>query len=152
MARNINTIPPKHMPGKGVVDVVRKQPFLVKAAQLDAGDFTGYGTTQMLNVPANTMVTDIFLNISEAFTASVTMTVGDGADADRFMDSTAIAPQTVGWKSMKQDAQPGSGGYIYTSADTIDLTLAGATPSAGTMDVYFSCVLNVDEIGLSLGQ
>ena len=66
------------------------------------------------------------------------------------MDSAAIAPQAAGMPSMKQDNQPGSGGvYMYSAKDTIDLTVAGATPAAGTIDVWVEVLFNADELGFS---
>jgi len=152
MVRNITVKFPKHAPGKGVAKAARRQAVWMKAAQLDASDFSGYGTTQLVNMPADTMVTEILVNISEAFTASVTLTIGDGADVDRFLDSASIAPQTAGFKSSKQDGQPASGGHIYATADSIDLVVAGATPSAGTIDVWFSYISDVSELDLNTGQ
>lgn len=98
----------------------------------------GVGTTAMFSLPANAVVLDIQVLITTAFTGSVTCTVGDGSDADRFLDSASFAPQTTGGKTMKQDAQPGSGGHKYTAADTVDITIAGATPAAGAAEIYLT--------------
>jgi len=150
--RTVERRPPKQAPGKEIAAAIRRSPVWFKAEQLNAGDFSGFATKELFRVPANTFVTDIIVNISQAFTASVTITIGDGSDVDRFFDSATIAPQTAAWKSMKQDTQPGSGGYIYTSGDTIDLVLAGATPTAGTIDVWLAYILDADELGLGTGQ
>jgi len=127
---------PSHSSGHGVATILNTAVIGVKADQLDAGDFAGYGVTQLFTAPAQCFVFEVTAYINEAFTGSVTLTIGDGGVADRFLDSASVAPGTVGYKSSRQDANEGAGGHVYTSGDTIDLTLAGATPSAGTIDVY----------------
>ena len=133
---------PSHAPGHGVAQILNTAIIGVKADQLDAGDFAGDTTSQLFTAPAQCFVFDVILNISEAFSASTTMTIGDGDDADRFFDTTSAAPTVAGFKSMKQDANPGSGGHVYAAQDTIDLVLSGATPTAGTLDVYLFYTLN----------
>lgn len=102
----------------------------------------GVGTNPIFSVPAGAIILDLQVIITQAFTASVTATIGDGGDADRFMDSTQFAPQTAGGKSMKQDAQPGSGGHKYAAADTIDVVIAGATPAAGTAEIFLTYLID----------
>lgn len=108
--------------------------------QFNANQITGYSILQAFDIKAGylpILIENIVLSISEAFSASTTITIGTvGADVDYFMDSTAFGPTATGTKNMNEDAQPGSSGYIFTSADTIDLHIGGATPSVGTVDVY----------------
>lgn len=105
--------------------------------QLDAGDFAGYATEELFSLPIGAVIVDLMVNITEAWSSSVTVTLGDGADTDRYMDDTIFAPTATGTKGMKQDAQPGSGGgHHYAAADTIDMVVAGATPTAGTAEFY----------------
>ena len=127
---------PSHSSGHGVAQILNTAIIGVKADQLDAGDFAGDTTSQLFTAPAQCFVFDVILNISEAFTASTTIEIGDGVDPNRFFDTTSAAATAAGFKSMKQDTQPGSGGHVYTAQDTIDLVLSGATPTAGTIDVY----------------
>lgn len=111
----------------------------VAHVQVDAGDISGFDVVQLFNLNAlhvPIIVENILCDITEAFTASTTLTVGDGGDVDRFMDSTAVGPTATGTKNMNEDAQPGSSGYRYSTADTIDLVVGGVTPAAGTIDVY----------------
>lgn len=138
--------PPIAAPGHDVAAMLKRIPVPIKADQLDAGDFAGFGTTQLFKVPPGFMVREIVVDITEAFTASVTMTIGDEGDPDRFMDNTVIVPTAAGMKSSKLDASPGSGGvYVYATGDTIDLVLAGATPSAGTIDVWLFGIFDADD-------
>src|SRR3990172_11016363 len=51
-------------------------------------------TYELANLPAGFMVTDVLVMVKTAFTASVTLTIGDGGDADGFLTSAHIAPQT----------------------------------------------------------
>ncbi len=105
--------------------------------RLDAGDLSGYGETQIFSVPAGSVILDIMVNITEAFSSSVTLEIGDGTAVDNFMDTTLFAPTATGTKGMKQDAQGRSGGgFYYAATDTIDISLAGATPTAGTAEIY----------------
>ena len=105
--------------------------------RFDAGDIAGYVSLEIFSVPADSVIIDLMLYITEAFSSSVTIEVGDAADPNRFMDTTTGAATATGSKGMKQDAEPGSGGgYRYAAVDTIDVSIAGATPTAGTCEVY----------------
>ena len=87
-----------------------------------------------------------------AWGGSQTFTLGDGSDTDRFMDNTIAGPNTVGFKSSKQDdSQPGAGGHVYTADDTIDIVGTG-TPTAGTADIYLRYVPFADDRRLLPGQ
>lgn len=119
---------------------------MVGHLQLTAGNFSGFGVTNLFSVPAGTMVWSIVANVSEAFTASTTMTIGDGDEPDGYADNNEIAPTATGWKGSLGDAQPYSSGKYYSAADTVDLTLAGATPSAGTIDIWLLASIMVDTI------
>lgn len=111
----------------------------VAHVQVDAGDVTGYDIVQLFNVGAFSfpiLIVDIITRITEAFTASTTLGIGDGTSTSRFLDTSAIAPTATGYASMKQDANANSPGLVYTAAETIDMVFGGATPTAGTIDIY----------------
>lgn len=141
-------IPPRHVPGEKMAELVRRTPLQVRADRLVAADIVEDTATQLFDVPANTKIDNIQVHIVAAFDQSMTLTIGDGADPDRFMDDTAVAPGTIGWKSMLQDAQPGSGGHIYTAADTVDALPATGSPTVGSADVYLFYTANVDQTEL----
>ena len=145
----IDGYPPEHAPGHKVEWMLKRIPIMQKCVQHDAGDWDGYSTDDFFNVPDDTFIKQVLVYISEAFTNSVTLTIGDGTDPDGIMDSTAIAPQAAGWKSSYNDAQPLSGGKYYATADTLDIVLGGATPTAGTIDIYVEYVRNWSELGLA---
>jgi len=111
----------------------------VAHVQIDAGDISGYDVVQLFNIGAFSfpiLITDIITEITEAFTASTTLGIGDGTSTSRFLDTSAIAPTSTGYASMKQDGNANSPGIRYTAAETIDMVVGGATPSAGTIDIY----------------
>jgi hypothetical protein len=120
----------------------------------DEGDvLTGadQDTYELFSVPANTLVLDVFSLTTEAWTASVTITVGDGTDADGFLASAKIAPQSdvatgLVSRTSKATAEAFAGGKLYESADTIDAVVAGANPDAGKTDFYILYIENVGAI------
>jgi hypothetical protein len=121
--------------------------------------FTGSGadvivdaqeTLALINVAAGTFVLDVWANIDTAFTAVVTITIGDGSGAAGFFASADLAPQTAVstglFKKASASAEAFAGGKYYAAADTIDAVLAGATPDAGLLSVYVLYVDNLDEL------
>lgn len=142
MANQDLPLVPEHAPGDGVAEVLKRIALHVRADRLDAADFTGDLTIELFNIPADTLIVDVYAWVSEAFTASSTLEIGDGDDTNRYLDAAALVVTTAGWKSAKQDASPGSGAYLYSTANTIDVLSDGATPTAGTLDVYVSYILN----------
>ena len=137
--------PPKYARGHKVTDTIRRTPIWIKAAQIDAGDLVGDATTELFQLPDNTLVTDLMMQITEAFKGGTTLQRGDAGDTDRFIAADSFA---AGGYSMKQGAQPGSGGHVYSALDTIDLKTVG-TPTAGTVDVWAAVIFDADVLGLS---
>ena len=79
---------------------------------------------------------------------SVTLTIGDGDDADGFADNTDIAPGTVDShpaKASLDSTLPYQGGTVYEADDTIDLTVGGAAPTqSGQLEVVLFYVEGLD--------
>lgn len=138
--------PPKVAFGKDVAEILRRVPVWIQSAAI-APATLGAGTHQIFTVPPGFMVEEIVVKVTTAFVAVTSATIGDGDDADRFMDSTTFAPATAGHKSSKADAQPGMN-YLYSAGDTIDLTLAG-TPSAGAAEMWVKGLFEADKLGYS---
>jgi hypothetical protein len=94
---------------------------------------------QLISVPAGVFVYAVLARIITGFTASVTMTLGDGDSAAGFLASADIAPtvaETAGlWKHSRDAAEAYAAGKKYLAADTIDAPIAGATPAAGLMEM-----------------
>lgn len=127
--------PPAVTPGEGTTKFNHAGCYAAKSQDVNFGDTS---PAQLFSVPSNCLVVDIILQIVTAFDGTgAALTLGDGTDADGFMDSTQAAPATVGFKSIKQDTQPFSGGKLYTAGDTIDAAItAGSTPTTGTFRAW----------------
>jgi hypothetical protein len=97
-------------------------------------------TYALFNVPAGLVVVEMFAITSTAWTASVTITIGDGASAAGFFASADLGPTTgVTTGILKRSsgaAEAYAGGKRYEAADTIDAVVGGANPDAGVTDVY----------------
>jgi hypothetical protein len=109
------------------------------------------GTYALVNVPAGTLVLDVLAYTREAWTASVTLTVGDGTDADGFLASAKIAPTSAQSNGILKGmdvatAEAFSGGRLYSAADTIDVVVGGADPDAGITDFYIVYIENASEL------
>lgn len=123
-------------------------------AKFGGGDvaLAAQGVYALVNVAANTFVLDVFSNVDIAFTASVTLDIGDGTDADGWLATAKVAPQaavTSGLvkRTSKATAEAFAGGKLYTTADTIDVTVGGADVAAGELEVivmYIENFLSID--------
>jgi len=103
--------------------------------------FDAQETLPVFNVPAGVVVLDMFAYTRTGWTASVTMTAGDGTAAAGFLASAKIAPtvaQTDGLfkRTTQATADTYAGGKLYLVADTIDVVVGGATPVVGETDLY----------------
>jgi hypothetical protein len=101
-------------------------------------------TVNVFSFAATAFVLFVQVKITTTWTASVTLTVGDGDDLDGFLTNALIGPQTdddtlgVGAISLGMGTAYDKGKF-YAAADTIDMVAAGATPAAGVAEVY-ACV------------
>jgi hypothetical protein len=131
-----------------------ERPQVIKVAKVtlgfNAGDVQTGGvqaTYPLFNIPANTLILDVYSIVLTAWTASVTITLGDGDAAAGYLDSTEIAPQTAIttglFKRSSLQANTFSPGKVYLAADTIDAVIAGANPAAGKSDIYIEYIENV---------
>jgi hypothetical protein len=89
---------------------------------------TATDTLEVIKVPANTLVTNVVLNVTTAEGGTLTIDVGDGADPDGFIDgvnanTTAAYIPVAGTAAYEQ-------GKYYTAADTIDVTTVNAADAA----------------------
>lgn len=95
---------------------------------------------QMINVPAGARVIGWGLGSDDIDTgAGVTLSLGDGADVDRYVVASTIG-QTGG---VPVDAMLKTGyGFIYTTADTVDIqiTVQPGTFAAGTLRCHITYV------------
>ena len=97
-------------------------------------------TYQVLSVPAGTMVLTVKGRVITAFTASVTIGIGDGTSTSGWLTTTKVAPtsaETAGTYTDTQLATAGvfAGGLKYLVADTIDAIVGGASPLVGLLEL-----------------
>ena len=115
-----------------------RQDILHAKAVLKTG--TGYdtvtqGTFKCIVVPAGARVISGYVVVSDATSSSVTITVGDGGSAARYLGSTSAA--STGLTALVPT------GYQYTSDDTIDIVVAGANAAAdGIIELYVNYVVD----------
>lgn len=69
-----------------------------------------------------------------AFTASVTLTLGDSTTTDRYFADTTIAPASTGAVLVASTGLTVP--YVYSAAQDLKVTVAGATVAAGLCNVY----------------
>lgn len=95
---------------------------------------------QAVNIPADTLVTEVLVHQETPEGATATIDVGDGSNADGWLDGIDINSSTtdVIYSSMKNagtdEAYGKKGGKWYGSADTIDVT-ANANLSTAVIDI-----------------
>lgn len=98
------------------------------ATALASGDIL-----QVLPVPAKTLVLHVGVEVETGGTSGLTLDIGDGADADGYLDGVAAdaAGSFASTLTLSSGAIVGlSAGKYYTAADTIDLVLVGQVPGA----------------------
>ena len=83
---------------------------------------------EVIRVPANTLVTNVALNVTTAEVGTLTVDVGDGSNDDGYIDgvnanATAAYITVAGTDAYEQ-------GRFYTAADTIDVKLNNAADAA----------------------
>jgi hypothetical protein len=96
------------------------------------------GTYTLFTVPAGACVIEILSRVQTAFTASVTLAVGDSDAASGFLASSDVVPQSTGitLASSKTALATMSGGKIYDAAQDILLTVGAATVAAGLAEIF----------------
>lgn len=97
------------------------------------------GTYQVLSVPAGAVIVAVRTRIITAFSASVTIGIGDGNGTSGFLQTADVAPtsaETAGiYINSITKARTYAGGLKYLAADTIDAIIGGATPAVGLMEL-----------------
>ena len=109
---------------------------------------------ECIEVPANSYVVTAGVDIITVGTGSGTISLGDGADVDRYV--AAVVMTAAGQKTIVAQAGTSvmgttSAGYgIYAAADTIDIVTATAAVN-GVCRVW-AVIADVDGLGDSQGQ
>jgi hypothetical protein len=94
---------------------------------------TDCGTFELVNVNHPIIVWSVKAFIETAFTASVTATIGDCDDTDRYMAAGTIADTTVD-TALQGDSLAAP--FWDTTGLNIDAVIAGATPAVGLAHIF----------------
>lgn len=133
---------PAMAPGAKVTEALKAGLYVFKGPSWAGSD--GTGTFELFEVPPNTYVYDLIVDVKTAFDAAEsTLTVGD-TDVDGYHTNATAIPSVIGSKSAHSLASVVySGGKVYTSDHdhTIVATVtAGVAASdivaAGAIDFY----------------
>lgn len=103
----------------------------ITAARTAAGAtaLTDGDVMEVIQLPAKTAVLAVGLDVTTAEGGTCTVDVGDGADADGYLDG--VDANAVASYSHLDSATLGyAAGKYYSSADTIDLTMVNAMDAA----------------------
>jgi len=103
------------------------------SASLSAGD-----VIRMVKVPAGAKVIGGHVNLNAGAANTLTVTVGDGNDPNRYLDSTS-APQT----DVVQFA-PATLDYSYSAADTVDITITAVSGATATGSLKLTLLYQMD--------
>lgn len=115
--------------------------------------------TYYFDIPAGTLVTEVFSVVTEACDGSPTVTVGDGDDVDGYLTSAIIAPGTalsVTAPAVKHSYSATSAtayqfGKYYPTADTLDYVWTkGTSPTTGKIVTGYKGI-RVDRFGVPAG-
>ena len=101
-------------------------------AKFDAG-VTGRSAAvhPAITIPANTLVREVFIRVITVEDSTLTVDVGDGSDADRFVDGHNCENLGVSFGTATQK--------FYDTRDNIDVTFNNAADSA-VFEIYAVCV------------
>jgi hypothetical protein len=92
---------------------------------------------QMCKIPAGATVQEVIFSGSASVGATASLSVGDGADTDRFITATSYAAAAL----TRTNAHTGHG-YLYTTEDTIDVAavsiVTGTTATVVTITVIYT--------------
>jgi hypothetical protein len=118
-------------------------------------DLTTAGTTQTLtlDIKAGQQVRGVAYKLHTAFSGgsatSVTIDVGDGADADGYIDAEDIFTGGNAYGPDAVDAEAGILGKVYAADDTIDFLFTSDVNvnalTAGDIEIFFN-IFDVDSI------
>jgi hypothetical protein len=92
-------------------------------------------TYQLVDITVPAVITALWTQVEEAFTSSVTATIGDSDGADRYIADTTINPASSG--AILVSATGLTVPYVTPSSPLdIEVVIGGATVAAGLAHVY----------------
>lgn len=145
MAELGGTAVPIPAPGEHFTDALYVARCIVGFAATTASGSEGYDrwTSTQEVVPlfdinaTDIIVHKVYRDVEIAFTASVTGTIGDGANAAGYIAAALLVATEISSGQLADTVGAEyTGGKWYKSTDSIDLTVAGADPAVGKMSVY----------------
>ena len=148
-------VEPIFAPGQEMSELARMTPRIKRGPDIAgaAGAASTAGTTSTLalfNVPANTFVKEIILDVQNKLATSCRQgfTVGDTSDVDRFFTSSAALVHSVGSRSSLRAITPvaSGGGEFYSSAKTINAYRKSSSKGSttGHIHTYIVYIPNTD--------
>ena len=93
----------------------------------------------LFNVDEPIAVVGVWTQTETAFTASVTVTVGDSTTLDRYLADTTINPAASGAVLIASTGL--SVPFLYSAAQDLKINVGGATVAAGLLHVYVQYAL-----------
>lgn len=96
----------------------------------------------LFNVTRPIVVFGVWTQVEEAFTASVTTTVGDSTTIDRYLASGTVAPQSTGAVLVASTGLTVP--YVYAAGQDIKVGIGAATVAAGLASVYLQYAILED--------
>lgn len=103
-----------------------------------ANPYSAADVLQLIDVPAGTFVLNVFTKVTTAEGATGTGDVGDGGDPNGWNDALDLNATGIEYGAIGTDARAITDTYLYSSADTIDLTLDHDIDTA-VVDVAVLC-------------
>lgn len=152
-ARELNS-EPKFAPGQGQSELARNAFRIARGPDIAsaAGGATGTATVvPLFNVPPNTFVKEIILDITNKWTTSCRQgfTVGDTNDVDRFFTASgASVHSAAGTRTSARSITlaANGGGRFYTAAQVINAvrTCGTKTTATGNLRTYIVYAPNIE--------
>lgn len=98
------------------------------------------GTYALVTVGAGALILEVRARVLVAFTASVTLNIGDANNTSGWMATAKVAPQSAVvtglWtRTTLPTAEAYAGGLVYATASAINVVVGGATVAAGKLEV-----------------
>lgn len=131
-----------NIPALGQFGLVSGVPAAVELAHVTVGPATtndvvvgDTNTYTLFQVDEPIAVLHMWTQVETAFTASVTVDIGDSGSLSRFSSDTTIAPASTG-AVLVADTGIGTVPYVYAAAQNITVDINGATVAAGLLHVY----------------
>jgi len=111
-----------------------------------AADISAQATYAAIDVPAGAIVTGGYAKVLTAFDSSVTLDIGDDGDVDRYIknDASGTFPAVAALAEQTQNSivMLALTGYKYTAPNTIDVKLAGAANTTGTLELVVEYIVD----------